>query len=111
MRKIFMRPYHISIYKFVILLIQSGIFYLGLLVISALDYYLYKGIIWYIFKPKIIIIGVFCVWMVMGVYWLAFMLVNLFNPLRTHKKSYTKIAKKEQAPIDEDIKVGEPVDI
>lgn len=86
--------YHISLYKVVVLLVQSGTFYLGLLVISALDHYLYKGIIWYIFKPKIIIIAVFCVWMVLGVYWLAFMLTNLFNPVRPPKKQYTKVARK-----------------
>lgn len=73
MRKIFMRPYNFSIYKIFILIVQLGVYYLGILIVSAVDYYQYKGIIWYIFQPKIILIAIFTTWMITGLYWLFFM--------------------------------------
>lgn len=74
LRKIFVRPYALSVYKLIILAIQIGVYYIGLVIVSAVDYYQYKGVIWYALQGKAILGGIFMVWMILGVYWLAFMI-------------------------------------
>lgn len=97
LRKIFMEPYSVSIVKIAIIIFQCSVFYIGLLVVSAVDYYHYKGIIWYVIQPKIVIIGVFSVWVIISMYWLFFMITNLYNSMHNKKKNkYNKVLKKEE---------------
>lgn len=73
-RKIFIKPYNLSIFKLGILAIQIGIYYIGFVIISAVDYYQYKGLIWYTIKGKIILIAIFGVWISVSSFWVKFMI-------------------------------------
>ena len=87
-RKLFFPPYSFSLYKSIILLVQILVFYLGLIVISEVDKYAYKGIIWFVFTGRFLVVGIFSVAMIIGVYWAYFMLEDIFahspalNPYR-----------------------------
>lgn len=74
LRKIFMKPYTFSIYKLFVLIAQVGVYYIGIVIVSAVDSLQYQGVIWFMIQGKIILIAIFVVWMVVGVYWLAFMI-------------------------------------
>jgi hypothetical protein len=78
-RKIFLNPYNFSLFKFLVLGVQIAVYYVGLLIISAFDTYLYKGIIWYMIKGKIILVAGFMVWMAIGFYWLKFMFEDMIK--------------------------------
>ena len=81
-----------SVYKLFILLVQIGIYYIGLLIVSAVDYYQYKGVIWYALEGKVILAGIFMVWMILGVYWLAFMIQTIMSSrLKPLKNAYVKV--------------------
>lgn len=92
-RKIFMAPYNFSAYKLFIIVVQIAVYYIGILIVSAVDYYQYKGVIWYIISGKIILIAIFTVWMVVGVYWLAFMIQSMLvsQDLYVKNNKYQKI--------------------
>lgn len=92
LRKIFMKPYTFSIYKLFVLIAQVGVYYIGIVIVSAVDTNQYQGVIWFMIQGKIILIAIFVVWMVVGVYWLAFMIQNLLHPKpKSIKNSYEKI--------------------
>lgn len=74
LRKLFVRPYTLSVYRLIVLAVQVTIYYIGLVIVSAVDYYQYKGVIWYGLQGKAILGGIFMVWMILGAYWLAFMI-------------------------------------
>lgn len=87
-----------SIYKAFIIAVQLGVYYLGVLIVSAVDTH-YKGVIWFVIQGRIVLIAIFVVWMAVGVYWLAFMLHNLIYPrAKTVKNQYEKLVanKKEE---------------
>jgi hypothetical protein len=69
-----MKPYTFSIYKLFVLIAQVGVYYIGIVIVSAVDSHQYQGVIWFMIQGKIILIAIFVVWMVVGVYWLAFMI-------------------------------------
>lgn len=69
-----MKPYTFSIYKLFVLIAQVGVYYIGIVIVSAVDSLQYQGVIWFMIQGKIILIAIFVVWMVVGVYWLAFMI-------------------------------------
>ena len=112
-----MKPFTFSIYKFFVLLIQLGVYYIGILIVSAVDSHQYKGVIWFVIEGKIILIAIFVVWMVVGVYWLVFMIQNMLYPKpKLIKNRYEKlpniVKKQKELSINQiDIKVGEVVDI
>ena len=76
--KIFLPPYSISLYKVLFLAIQISLYYLGVLIISLVDVYQFKGIIYYCFQGRIILTGIFCTWMILGVDWLVFIIRNIW---------------------------------
>lgn len=115
LRKPFLQPYTLSAFKALVLAIQMGTYYLGILIISAIDEQ-YRGVIWFMIQGKMIVIGVFVVWMALGLFWLAFMLHNLIypraKPVPNHYERVKPDKKDEEIGADQrDIKVGEPVDI
>lgn len=94
-RKIFYAPFRVSVYKVIILIAQVVTFYIGLIIISEADTYHYGGIVWYVFAGRTILVGIFGVWIVLGVYWLKFMVGEVLKQPAT-RNVYQKIDEKEQ---------------
>lgn len=90
-------------YKLFIIAVQIGVYYIGLVIISAVDGYAYKGVIWYVIKGKVVLVGIFMVWMVVCTFWLMFVIEGVVNGKsmgmdseREKDKGYAKIDKLDE---------------
>ena len=78
--KLFLPPFVFSLYRVLFMALQIALYYIGIIVISEVDVYMFKGIIWYSFEGRIMLTAVFSTWMVLGCNWVYFMIRNIWVP-------------------------------
>ena len=94
-RKVFYPPYRVSLFKALVIAVQIVVFYIGVIIISEVDKYEYRGAIWYVFSGRTMLVGIFTVWMIVGMYWLKFMFLQLLQKTPAKKNSYKKLDEKD----------------